>query len=103
MRLRLGIASAAIIGVAGVLALAALSAQGQNPAVPQTAAAPQTPPPGAQVAFAHDGDRMTASVQTSLVQTICIQCHTDNRKPGGVSFENLTIDAIARDGELAER
>src|SRR5207302_2620730 len=30
-------------------------------------------------------------------------CHTERRKPGGVSFEHLTVDEIARDGELAER
>jgi len=46
---------------------------------------------------------MTGLVQTSLVQTICVQCHTDQRKPGGVSFEHLSIDDIARNPELAER
>ncbi len=55
------------------------------------------------VAYAHDGDRMTAAVQTALLQTICVQCHTDQRKPGGVSFEHVSMDEIARDPELAER
>ena len=55
------------------------------------------------VSFPHDGDRMASAAQTSVLQTICIQCHTDKRKPGGVSFEHLTADDIARDPELAER
>ena len=55
------------------------------------------------LAYAHDGDRMTAAVQTTLLQTICIQCHTDQRKPGGVTFEHVSMDDIAGQPELAER
>jgi hypothetical protein len=55
------------------------------------------------VTFPHEGDRMTADVQASMVQTICVQCHTDGRKAGGASFEHLSMEDIERDGELAER
>jgi hypothetical protein len=101
MRGRLGITLGTAI-VAWALGLAVSAAPGQSPA-PQASPPPQASPAAVRLPFAHEGDRMSPDVQTSLVQTICIQCHTDKRKPGGVSFEHLTIDGIARDGELAER
>src|SRR5437879_7108408 len=70
---------------------------------PQQPAAAATSTSSAVIPFPHDGDRMTPAAQTSMVGTICIQCHTDRRKPGGVSFEHLTIEEIVRDADLAER
>src|SRR5438128_12340490 len=78
-----------VVGALAVAGLAASAATTQNG--------------DGTIAFPHDGDRMTPDVQTSMVATVCVQCHTDRRKPGGVSFEHLGIDDIARNGELAER
>ena len=64
------------------------------------ASAPASP---SVIAYPHDGDRMTTAVQTTLLQNICVQCHTDQRKPGGVSFEHASMDEIGRNPELAER
>jgi hypothetical protein len=90
---------------AGLLSLAGGRVRGQDA---RPAQAPPEPvashaATAAPVSFPHDGDRMAPAAQTSIVSTICVQCHTDRRKPGGVSFEHLTIDDIVRDGELAER
>jgi hypothetical protein len=94
----------AVILAVGLISLTAYGVASQNPQVPQASpAVPQLPAGPAIVTFPHDGDRMTPAAQTSIVQTICIQCHTDRRKPGGVSFEHLTAEEIVRDGELAER
>src|SRR5204863_4718863 len=62
------------------------------------ASAPASP---SVIAYPHDGDRMTTAVQTTLLQNICVQCHTDQRKPGGVSFEHASMDEIGRNPELA--
>jgi hypothetical protein len=66
------------------------------------AGAGQNAPP-APIAFPHDAERMTPQTQTSILETVCVQCHTDKRKPGGVSFEHVTIEDVVRNGELAER
>src|SRR5438876_5299632 len=105
MRARVGTKVGAVIAALGWLSLTVYGARSQNTQVPQTAPAvvPAHSAGPSVLAFPHTGDRMTAPVQTSMVQTICMQCHTDRRKPGGVSFEHLSMDEIARDGELAER
>jgi len=91
--------------IAALMSLVGGGARGQSP---PPSPAPLSPVPSHSAdaeaaAFPHDGDRMTPAVQTQIISTICIQCHTDRRKPGGVSFEHKTIDDVARDGELAER
>src|SRR5436190_18945128 len=91
--------------IAVLMSLMGAGVRGQNP---PPSPAPLAPVPSHSAdaeaaAFPHDGDRMTPAVQTQIISTICIQCHTDRRKPGGVSFEHKTIDDVARDGELAER
>jgi Protein of unknown function (DUF1592)/Protein of unknown function (DUF1588)/Protein of unknown function (DUF1595)/Protein of unknown function (DUF1587)/Protein of unknown function (DUF1585) len=57
----------------------------------------------AVIAFPHEGERMTPATQSSMLETVCVQCHTDRRKPGGVSFEHISIEDVVRNGELAER
>src|SRR5216683_2075386 len=120
MRTRVGTAIGAV-GLVSLTASGVRSQGGQFPPPALTAALPSRPaaPIGGQpaaskadpahsagstiVTFPHDGDRMTAAAQASMVQTICVQCHTDQRKAGGASFEHLSMDDIGRDGELAER
>src|SRR5438067_13936518 len=96
----IAVASAVAVG-AGVMASAASRATGQKNEQPPPAASVQSAAP--TVAFPHDGERMTPAAQTSMLDTICVQCHTDRRKPGGVSFEHVSIDDVVRNGELAER
>ncbi len=45
------------------------------------------------VAFPHNDDVMSVADQNALVHSICAKCHTDDRKPGGLSFEHLDIAA----------
>ncbi len=54
------------------------------------------------VAFAHQGDYMSVATQNTLVHTICTQCHTDKRKPGGVSFEHFDLATAPRHPKLVE-
>jgi uncharacterized protein DUF1592/uncharacterized protein DUF1588/uncharacterized protein DUF1587/uncharacterized protein DUF1595/uncharacterized protein DUF1585 len=98
--MRVLIASLAV-ACAGLTAYGAGGASG--PASQRTEPPAATPAAPTVIAYEHDGDRMTAASQTALLQTICVQCHTDQRKPGGVSFEHMSMDAIGRDPELAER
>jgi cytochrome c551/c552 len=66
------------------------------PALPQAVGAPEV------MAFAHAGDRMTVVEQNKIVHTICVQCHTDQRKPGGVSFEHFDVATAPAHAKLAE-
>ncbi len=54
------------------------------------------------VAFAHQGDYMSVATQNKLVHTICTQCHTDKRKPGGVSFEHFDLATAPQHPKLVE-
>ncbi len=68
-----------------------------NEAAPAPAAGPQV------IAFAHTGDTMTVAEQNKMVHTICIQCHTDTRKPGGLSFEHFDMTKAPEEAPTAER
>jgi Protein of unknown function (DUF1592)/Protein of unknown function (DUF1588)/Protein of unknown function (DUF1585)/Protein of unknown function (DUF1587)/Protein of unknown function (DUF1595) len=46
---------------------------------------------------------MTVAAQNRMVHTICTQCHTDQRRPGGVSFEHFDIATAADHADLAEK
>jgi hypothetical protein len=87
---------------AGGLIPGDLAASG-TPAQTTEQPAARVQPAPVVIAFPHDGERMTPAAQTAVLETICTQCHTDRRKPGGVSFEGVTIDDVVRNGELAER
>src|SRR3954464_1860296 len=95
---------AGVIVIAGLVSLTGGGVRGQGAPPLQPAPTPvashSTDPASA---FPHDADHMAPAVQTEILATICVQCHTDRRKPGGVSFEHKTIDDVARDGDLAER
>ena len=54
------------------------------------------------VKFAHKGDYMSVATQDKLVHTICTQCHTDKRKPGGVSFEHFDLATAPQHPKLVE-
>jgi Protein of unknown function (DUF1592)/Protein of unknown function (DUF1588)/Protein of unknown function (DUF1595)/Protein of unknown function (DUF1587)/Protein of unknown function (DUF1585) len=54
------------------------------------------------VDFPHKGDYMSVATQNQLVHTICTQCHTDQRKPGGVSFEHFDLATATDHPELVE-
>ncbi|HEY7791812.1 MAG TPA: DUF1587 domain-containing protein, partial [Vicinamibacterales bacterium] len=80
---------------------APVTAQGQPaaealPPLPAAVGAPKV------ISFAHTGDRMTVAAQNTMVHTICIQCHTDRRKPGNVSFEHLDMATATDHAPLAE-
>jgi mono/diheme cytochrome c family protein len=65
------------------------------------AAAPATGPQ--IIPFTHTGDMMTVAEQNRMVHTICIQCHTDKRKPGGISFEHFDMAKAPDEAQTAER
>src|SRR5436309_5478935 len=95
------LAAGLAVACAGLTVYAAAAASQSASQRAETPAS--TPASPIVVAYPHDGDRMTTAVQTTLLQTICVQCHTDQRKPGGVSFEHASMDEIGRNPELAER
>jgi cytochrome c5 len=64
--------------------------------MPAAAGAPEV------IAFAHTGDQMTVVEQNKIVHTICIQCHTDQRKPGGLSFEHFDMTTAPAHAKTAE-
>lgn len=73
------------------LQTAAYSASGPSwPTAPTTATF--TP---VVLSFPHNGNIMTVAAQNKMVHTICIQCHTDARKPGGISFEHFDMATAA--------
>ena len=41
--------------------------------------------------------------QRALLDQYCVTCHNDRAKTGGVSFEGLTADSIAQQGEVFEK
>jgi cytochrome c551/c552 len=82
--------SAAAVGVP------VASHEATPPPMPQATGAPEV------IAFAHAGDRMTVAEQNKIVHTICIQCHTDQRKPGGISFEHFDVATAPAQAKIAE-
>ncbi|HVB39247.1 MAG TPA: DUF1595 domain-containing protein, partial [Vicinamibacterales bacterium] len=88
--------------------LTALSAEAVG--APAAASAPVVTLPAAPkagfkptvVAFAHHGDTMSVATQNQLVHTICTQCHTDQRKPGGISFVHFDMAQAAAHAKIAE-
>ena len=77
--------------------LETLSAEAVGAPMPSHASGPAASSPRVRhvkptiVTFAHKGDYMTVATQDKMVHTICTQCHTDKRKPGGVSFEHFDM------------
>ena len=53
--------------------------------------------------FAHRGDYMTVLTQDKMVHTICIQCHIDALKPGGVSFQHFDMAKATQNPQLVEK
>ncbi len=78
------------------LSASALSAHGILAAAPTTGFKPTV------VTFPHTGDSMTLATQNKMVHTICTQCHTDQRKPGGLSFEHFDMAQAPAQGQVAE-
>jgi hypothetical protein len=78
----------------------------ETAAVPGMADAPAPAAPAASgpeiVAFAHTGDTMSVAEQNRLVHTICTQCHTDKRKPGGLSFEHFDMAEATSNAKVVE-
>ncbi len=78
----------------------------QTRAIPGMAEANAAPAPAAGgpviVPFPHTGDTMTVPVQNAMVHQICTQCHTDQRKPGGLSFEHFDMATAPEHPEVAE-
>jgi mono/diheme cytochrome c family protein len=54
------------------------------------------------VEFPHTGDVMTVAAQNAMVHQICTQCHTDQRKPGGLSFEQFDMATAPSHAAIAE-
>jgi hypothetical protein len=78
----------------------------ESAAVPGMADAPASAAPPAAgpeiIPFAHTGDTMTVAEQNRMVHTICTQCHTDTRKPGGLSFEHFDMATATANAKVAE-
>jgi hypothetical protein len=73
---------------------------------PSTAPAkmPQRTGPPKLVAFAHHGDVMSVAEQGKLVRTICMQCHIDQIKPGGLSMEHFDLRTLpTKHPEIVEK
>lgn len=85
-----------------IQALEATAIPGMAESMKQAAAAPAGSAPQV-IAFTHTGDRMTVAEQNKIVHTICIQCHTDARKPAGLSFEHFDMAQAPAHAEVAER
>ena len=89
-------------------ALASRVAPGDAPAPSHDAArnanaSAERQPETTVITFPHQADRMAPDAQTAILHTVCAQCHNDDRKTGGVSFERATIEEVANDSDLAER
>ncbi|MDE3155202.1 MAG: DUF1595 domain-containing protein, partial [Acidobacteriota bacterium] len=84
--------------------LETLSTEAVGEPMPSHAAAGAAPAPFKPeiVKFAHQGDYMSVATQNQLVHTICTQCHTDQRKPGGVSFEHFDLATATQHPKLVE-
>ncbi|HVC19993.1 MAG TPA: DUF1592 domain-containing protein, partial [Vicinamibacterales bacterium] len=55
------------------------------------------------VDFAHKGDYMSVQAQNTMVHTICTQCHIDQLKPGGLSFQHFNMaEASTKNARTAE-
>ncbi len=95
---------------AGTLYTFITALAGEGSAVPVAShAAPAAAPTAAPavfapqvIAFPHAGDSMTVEAQNTMVHTICIQCHTDKRKPGGLSFEHFDMAQAPAHAKIAE-
>ncbi|HVB38290.1 MAG TPA: DUF1587 domain-containing protein, partial [Vicinamibacterales bacterium] len=77
----------------------------QAAAIPGLSAVPAAPAPVAAptiVSFPHRGDVMTVASRNAMVHTICIQCHTDRQKPGGISFEHFDMASAPAHAKIAE-
>src|SRR6201999_4488059 len=59
-------------------------------------AAPQSPAP--QTAAPDAGD-----AQLATIKQYCSGCHSDKAKIGGVSFQGITADSVAKNPELFEK
>jgi mono/diheme cytochrome c family protein len=44
-----------------------------------------------------------AGAQLATIKQYCVGCHNDKAKTGGVSFEGITADSVAKDPELFEK
>ncbi len=82
--------------LAPLLEAAAIPGMSAVPSAPARVAAPTV------VSFPHRGDVMTVASQNAMVHTICIQCHTDRRKPGGLSFEHFDMASAPAHAKIAE-
>jgi mono/diheme cytochrome c family protein len=71
-----------------------------------SARAPQTPAPAPAAPAAPAAAAAPATdtqAQLETINTYCVGCHNDRAKIGGVSFQGLTADDIAKRGETFEK
>src|SRR5262249_1839311 len=62
------------------------------PNAPQKVPAPGSPPAGA-----------SAADHNAVIKRYCVTCHTDARKPGGLSLASFDVARAAESAEVAER
>ncbi len=87
------------------LSAEAVNAPAGSHADAKTAAPPQMPHVvGAPkiVSFVHHGDVMSVAEQNTMVHTICTQCHVDQIKPGGLSFQHFDMAQATAHPKIAE-
>ncbi len=106
--------AAAGITVALGVTLAAAGNQAARPAVgvpakpinriaqaaPSSAAPKPAPKP---MAVAHAAAGLPVAAQNALIDTYCVNCHNDNRKSGGQSFEHFDAATVTEHAEVAEK
>src|SRR5262245_20966683 len=63
----------------------------------------QTPAPALRGTASATAPSAGAEAQLATVKQYCTGCHNDRSKMAGVSFENLTPDAIATHPDLFEK
>ncbi len=75
----------------------------QVAAIPGMASAAAASATATQViAFPHTGNNMPETAQNAMVHQVCTQCHTDKRKPGGLSFEHFDMASAPANAKIAE-
>src|SRR5215510_4250934 len=81
------------IGPLAVISLAGLLIASLSGVFTASPAAPPTQTSGAS----------GSDAQLATIKEYCVGCHNDRAKTGGVSFEGITPETIAHQGELFEK
>src|SRR5262245_7235147 len=90
-----------LLGTAGRIGFA------QRPVTPATPAsqssAPRATPQKAPVPVISHATNPAAAEQNAVIKRYCVTCHTEARKPGGLSLASFDVARAAESAEVAER